>query len=257
MRVSFAIVMNYLLKSLYCYYSENPWELLTFLVAVLALVVSIKTRVHANRLYRTNVLANFEFNLQVDTASNILGLGDYSDVRKKSLGRSDLPLVVVSWWNTTNKTANNLHIEFLMKIKGKIRIWLESPREWKKIQGNESNKDIVGSGIAQALESKSIKISKYADDFAEFVGSNPRLTLLKNGQNLNVDLYVNFKWESSSEKPLAKSANYLINIKPNKFDGQSVCAWKFQIRKVNKFWYVILKLSYKIRVLITSRYILK
>lgn len=246
--VTSKLEMMDLLNNIYKHYSENPWELLTLLVALSSLGVAVMTRVHSNRLFRSNVLANFEFDLVVDRETDILLNGNYSDVRTNSLRVSDLPLIVVSWRNTTEKRASNLRAEFLIKANNRIASWCESLNDWKMIQGNESQRDVIGNGIASALKSDSIEIRESTGSLRELTGPNPCLVfLVEQERKLNVEVYVKFVWESPTEKPLKKSALFRLNIQPTNFDGRVATEWGFQKRKINKFRLFILRLMNKIK----------
>lgn len=237
-----------LLNNIFAHYSENPWELLTLLVASSGLIVAILTRLHANRLFRSNVLTSFEFDLLVDNESNILTNGTYSNVRKNSSRISALPLIVVSWRNTTDKTANNLRAEFLIKVKNRITSWNESSGYWKKIQGDESNRDVIGISLANALKSDSIEIRESTGALRELIGPYPSIAFLKEKEKkLNVEVYVKFVWESSTEKPLRKSYIARLNIQPTNFNGVLATEWKFEKKKISAPRLFILRLLNKIK----------
>src|SRR5688572_12094595 len=122
---------NGMFSALVKHYESSPWELFTLVIAVasftIALLSLVLSRRHATRLFRVAEFPNLRFSTAVDTAGKIGTVGTYTEVRGRfSNAGSDVPLLIVSSVNATEKVARDLEVElFVRGPKGTV-CWKEA-----------------------------------------------------------------------------------------------------------------------------------
>jgi hypothetical protein len=160
---------------------------------------------------------------------------------RHSKGSNNLPLVVVTWTNATDKLARDMSANFVLKGPERAIAWTETVEGWRQIEGSVTQRDVMGFKLADAMAQAGpplIEVRESEGVLGDLTGANATVAINHEDpvrQNVVFQLLIEFSWQPVIYDPPRLRACFSAKIFPREFDGVLVKGWEAEIQTAKRW----------------------